>query len=107
MSRKTHYVALIKKVGMNYGVEFPDFPNVICVLENEKLEEVINIATQTLALYVEKVWKDGDSLPLVSMTFSDNISDDVIPVLIKVDVSKFTFWKGIWASHNRSAMEQR
>lgn len=57
-----HYIALIhKEPDSDYGVSFPDFPG--CVTAGKDLDEARELAEEALALHIEGMLADGESLP--------------------------------------------
>lgn len=56
------YIALIHKdPDSDYGVSFPDFPG--CITAGATLGEAQALAQEALALHVEGMLEDGDTLP--------------------------------------------
>jgi len=55
------YVALFEKEKNGYSVEFPDFPG--CVTCGDDLDEAVDMAHEALAMFVEGMLEDGESLP--------------------------------------------
>jgi predicted RNase H-like HicB family nuclease len=56
------YIALIRKEeGTSYGVEFPDFPG--CITAGETLEVALRRAPEALALHIEGMVEDGETIP--------------------------------------------
>lgn len=56
------YPALIHKdPDSDYGVSFPDFPG--CVSAGKTLAEASRFAEEALALHIEGMLEDGDTLP--------------------------------------------
>ena len=56
------YLGLIhKEPASDFGVSFPDFPG--CVSAGETLEEAQAMAREALALHVEGLLEDGETLP--------------------------------------------
>lgn len=56
------YIALIHKdADSDYGVSFPDFPG--CVTAGATLDEARALAAEALALHVEGLLEDGETLP--------------------------------------------
>jgi len=59
------YIALIHKdADSDYGVSFPDFPG--CVTAGATLDEARSLAAEALALHVEGLLEDGETLPAPS-----------------------------------------
>lgn len=58
----TEFIALIhKEPDSDYGVSFPDFPG--CVSAGETLDEARSMAAEALALHVEGMLEDGETVP--------------------------------------------
>jgi predicted RNase H-like HicB family nuclease len=56
------YIALIhKEPGSDYGVSFPDFPG--CVTAGVTLDEARREAQEALALHIDGMIEDGESMP--------------------------------------------
>jgi len=56
------YIALIHKdAGSDFGVSFPDFPG--CITAGATLDEARAVAAEALALHVEGMLEDGETLP--------------------------------------------
>lgn len=67
------YVALVRKdPDSDFGVDFPDFPG--CVTAGSTLDEAREMAEEALALHVEGLLEDGESLP--DPTPADAVLDD-------------------------------
>lgn len=65
----THYVALIHKdADSDFGVSFPDFPG--CVTAGITIEDARVMAEEALALHIEGMIEDGETLP-ASSTLDD------------------------------------
>ncbi|MGE4351238.1 MAG: type II toxin-antitoxin system HicB family antitoxin [Bdellovibrionales bacterium] len=57
------YVALIhKEKKSSFGIMFPDFPG--CISFGHAMEEVIDNGREALALHVEGMRRDGETVPL-------------------------------------------
>jgi predicted RNase H-like HicB family nuclease len=57
-----HYIAYLHKARKSdYGVSFPDFQG--CVTVGRTLEETRRMAVEALALHVEGLLEDGETLP--------------------------------------------
>jgi predicted RNase H-like HicB family nuclease len=58
----TQYIALLHKNGRKgYGVSFPDFPG--CVSAGRTIEDALREAAEALALHVDGMREDGDTIP--------------------------------------------
>lgn len=58
----TAYIALLrKKLGSDYGVDFPDFPG--CVTAGRTLEEARRMAAEALSLHIEGMSEDREPIP--------------------------------------------
>jgi predicted RNase H-like HicB family nuclease len=55
------YIALIHGEAGSYGISFPDFPG--CISAADTIEEAIAEGTRALALHVDGMREDGDSIP--------------------------------------------
>lgn len=56
------YIGVIHKDRhSDYGVSFPDFPG--CITAGSTLEEAMDMAREALALHIEGMQEDGDSIP--------------------------------------------
>lgn len=61
----TQYVALIHKdVSSDFSVSFPDFPG--CVTAGQTLDEARLMAEEALALHIEGMVEDDETIPLPS-----------------------------------------
>lgn len=61
----TDYIALIHKADdSDYGVSFPDFPG--CVTAGTTLDDAHSMAAEALALHVDGMIEDGESIPAPS-----------------------------------------
>jgi len=59
------YIALIRKEpGSDYGVEFPDFPG--CITAGVDLDDARRMAAEALALHIQGILEDGQTLPTPS-----------------------------------------
>jgi predicted RNase H-like HicB family nuclease len=57
-----NYVAILHKdTDSDYGVSFPDFPG--CITAGRTLDEARDMAEEALALHIECMIADGESLP--------------------------------------------
>lgn len=58
----TSYIALIRKeTDSDFGVEFPDLPG--CVTAGRDLDEAMAFAREALALHIDGLRSDGETLP--------------------------------------------
>lgn len=58
----TQYIALIHKdAGSDFGVSFPDLPG--CITAGATLDEARALAAEALALHLEGLAEDGDTVP--------------------------------------------
>ncbi|MGL1862021.1 MAG: type II toxin-antitoxin system HicB family antitoxin [Pseudodesulfovibrio sp.] len=55
------YVALFGKEKNGFSVEFPDFPG--CTTYGDNLDEAVDHANESLALYIEMMLEEGKALP--------------------------------------------
>jgi predicted RNase H-like HicB family nuclease len=61
----SEYIALIhKEPGSDYGVSFPDFPG--CISAGKTLDEARAAAVEALALHIEGMIEDGETIPAAS-----------------------------------------
>jgi predicted RNase H-like HicB family nuclease len=57
-----HYIAVVHKdAGSDYGVSFPDFPGAITAART--VDEAVEQAQEALALHVEGMLEDGETIP--------------------------------------------
>jgi predicted RNase H-like HicB family nuclease len=80
-----HYIGLIHKtVGSDYGVSFPDLPG--CVTAGATLDEAREMAGEALAMHLEGMAEDGDSLPEPSSLdaiMADKEKRDTVAILVE------------------------
>jgi predicted RNase H-like HicB family nuclease len=80
-----HYIGLIHKtVGSDYGVSFPDLPG--CVTAGATLDEAREMAGEALAMHLEGMAEDGDSLPEPSSLdaiMADKENRDTVAILVE------------------------
>jgi predicted RNase H-like HicB family nuclease len=85
----TTYIALLRKDdGSDFGVDFPDFPG--CVTAGTTLDEARRLAAEALALHVDGLVEDGDSLPTPSsldVIMADPDNADAVVFLVDVPAS--------------------
>lgn len=83
----TYYPAVIDRSASGFGVTFPDFPG--CVANGATVGEACLQAEQALALHVEAMVKDKDTIPapsdLDSIEAVDG-ADDVARVMVRAEV---------------------
>ncbi|CAN5538428.1 type II toxin-antitoxin system HicB family antitoxin [soil metagenome] len=82
-----HYIAYLHKTRKSdYGVSFPDFPG--CITAGRTLEEARRMAAEALALHVEGLLEDGETLPEPS-TLDGLVRDpalkDAVAFLVPLD----------------------
>lgn len=84
-----HYIAYLHKTRKSdYGVSFPDFPG--CITAGRTLEEARHMAAEALALHVEGLLEDGETLPEPSALDSlvrDPALKDAVAFLVPLDDS--------------------
>jgi predicted RNase H-like HicB family nuclease len=86
------YIGLIHKdADSDFGVSFPDFPGVITA--GTDLDDARAMAEEALALHVEGLTEDGESIPAPStleevMSDSDNRTGVAILVSVKTEQPK-------------------
>ncbi len=82
-----HYIAYLHKTRRSdYGVSFPDFPG--CITAGRTLEEARRMAVEALALHVEGLLEDGETLPDPSTLDSlirDPALKDAVAFLVPLD----------------------
>lgn len=82
-----HYIAYLHKTRKSdYGVSFPDFPG--CITAGRTLEEARRMAAEALALHVEGLLEDGETLPEPSTLDSlvrDPALKDAVAFLVPLD----------------------
>ncbi|HQT84966.1 MULTISPECIES: type II toxin-antitoxin system HicB family antitoxin [Acidiphilium] len=85
----TTYIALLRKDdASDFGVDFPDFPG--CVTAGATLDEARRLAAEALALHVDGLVEDGDSLPTPSsldVIMADPDNADAVVFLVDVPAS--------------------
>jgi len=85
----TTYIALLRKDDVSdFGVDFPDFPG--CVTAGATLDEARRLAAEALALHVDGLVEDGDSLPTPSsldVIMADPDNADAVVFLVDVPAS--------------------
>ena len=82
-----HYIAYLRKTRKSdYGVSFPDFPG--CITAGGTLEEARRMVAEALALHVEGLLEDGETLPEPS-TLDGLVRDpalkDAVAFLVPLD----------------------
>jgi predicted RNase H-like HicB family nuclease len=86
------YIGLIHKdAASDYGVSFPDFPGVVTA--GKDLDEARAMADEALALHIEGLIEDGETVPEPSsldeiMADPENRDGVAILVAVKADVQK-------------------
>ena len=84
------YIAYLHKDRKSdFGVSFPDFPG--CVTAGKTLEEARRKAGEALALHIEGMAEDGETIPKPSKL--DQITDDparkgAVAILVSVNLEK-------------------
>ncbi len=82
----TNYIALLRKdSGSDYGVDFPDFPG--CITAGKTIDEARRMAGEALALHVEGMIKDRESIPepsTLEAIAADAQNKDAVIMLIDV-----------------------
>ncbi|MCW5732597.1 MAG: type II toxin-antitoxin system HicB family antitoxin [Enhydrobacter sp.] len=81
------YIAYLHKTRKSdYGVSFPDFPG--CIAAGRTLEEARRMAGEALALHVEGLLEDSETLPYPSTLDSlvrDSALKDAVAFLVPLD----------------------
>ncbi len=57
----TYFALMHKEPASDFGVSFPDFPG--CVTAGATPDEAANMAAEALALHIEGMVEDGDTIP--------------------------------------------
>ena len=84
------YIAYLHKDRKSdYGVSFPDFPG--CVTAGKTLEEARRMAAEALALHIQGMAEDGETIPEPSTI--DDVTDDpamkgAVAFLVSVGLEK-------------------
>jgi predicted RNase H-like HicB family nuclease len=84
------YIAYLHKdPKSDYGVSFPDFPG--CVTAGKTLEEARRMAAEALALHIQGMAEDGETIPEPSTI--DDVADDpamkgAVAFLVSVGLEK-------------------
>jgi len=79
----TSYVALIHKdTDSDYGVSFPDLPG--CVTAGATLDEAIAMAKEALALHIEGLLEDNESIPAPAPADQIDRDDALLVTAIEV-----------------------
>ena len=82
-----HYIAYLHKTRKSdCGISFPDFPG--CITAGRTLEEARRMASEALALHVEGLLEDGETLPEPSMLdglVRDPALKDAVAFLVPLD----------------------
>jgi predicted RNase H-like HicB family nuclease len=81
----SEYIALIhKEPGSDYGVSFPDFPG--CISAGKTLDEARAAAVEGLALHIEGMIEDGETIPAASTleaVMAERAHRDAVAFLVK------------------------
>lgn len=81
------YIALLRKERKSdYSVDFPDFPG--CITAGKTLEEARRFAAEALALHIEGMEADGDTIPAPSVLDTVLLAKehrDAVPFLVEVE----------------------
>ena len=97
------YIAYLHKDrGSDYGVSFPDFPG--CITAGKTLEEASRLAPEALALHIQGMIEDGETLPEPSKV--DDIAKDAarhgaIAFMVRVDAPDLTVRVNITARESQ------
>jgi predicted RNase H-like HicB family nuclease len=79
-----HYIGVVHKdAGSDYGVSFPDFPGAVTAART--IDEVVEMAQEALALHVEGMLAEGESIPEPSsfdQVRAEPEFSDGLPVLV-------------------------
>ncbi len=96
----TNYIAIVHKdPNSDFGVSFPDFPG--CITAGATIDEAKDSAREALALHIQGMLADGDSLPhpmkLETIMDDPNFTDaaaylvvdvpDVKPRIVRVNIT--------------------
>ncbi len=99
------YIAYLHKDrGSDYGVSFPDFPG--CITAGRTLDEAARMAAEALALHIQGMIEDGDTVPEPSKV--DDIAADAakrgaIAFLVSVEPPDATVRVNITARESQLA----
>jgi predicted RNase H-like HicB family nuclease len=99
------YIAYLHKDrGSDYGVSFPDFPG--CITAGRTLDEAARMAPEALALHIQGMIDDGDTVPEPSKV--DDIAADIakrgaIAFLVSIDPPDTTVRVNITARESQLA----
>jgi predicted RNase H-like HicB family nuclease len=81
------YIAYLHKDrGSDYGVSFPDFPG--CITAGKTLDEASRLAAEALALHIQGMIEDGDTVPepsKVDEIAADAAKHGAIAFMVSVD----------------------
>ena len=81
----SEYIALIhKEPGSDFGVSFPDFPG--CISAGKTLDEARAAAAEALALHIEGMIEDGETIPAASTletVMAERAHRDAVAFLVK------------------------
>jgi len=97
------YIAYLHKDrDSDYGVSFPDFPG--CITAGKTLDEASRMAGEALALHIQGMIEDGDTVPEPSKL--DDIAKDAaklraIAFIVSVDAPDATVRVNITARENQ------
>jgi predicted RNase H-like HicB family nuclease/uncharacterized protein (DUF1778 family) len=97
------YIAYLHKDrGSDYGVSFPDFPG--CITAGKTLDEASRLAPQALALHIQGMIEDGETVPEPSKV--DDIAKDAarhgaIAFMVSVDAPDVTVRVNITARESQ------
>lgn len=97
------YIAYLHKDrDSDYGVSFPDFPG--CITAGKTLDEASRLASEALALHIEGMIEDGDTVPEPSKV--DDIAADAakhgaIAFMVSVDAPDATVRVNITARESQ------
>jgi predicted RNase H-like HicB family nuclease len=83
-----NYIAIVHKdPDSDFGVSFPDFPG--CITAAETLDEARENAVEALALHIEGMLEDGDTIPSPSSldeVMADSINREGVAILVPAPV---------------------
>src|SRR5271167_662491 len=97
------YIAYLHKDrDSDYGVSFPDFPG--CITAGETLEEASRLAPEALALHIQGMIEDGETVPepsKVDEIAADAAKHGAIAFMVSVDAPDATVRVNITARESQ------
>ena len=97
------YIAYLHKDrDSDYGVSFPDFPG--CITAGKSLDEASRLASEALALHIQGMIEDGDTVPepsKVDAIAADAAKHGAIAFMVSVDAPDATVRVNITARESQ------